>query len=278
MEFIKFLKSKLFLTHLAYAIGGTIVFVLLVSILLRWYTHHGEAFSVPDFQEMTMQEVERVTKARDLRYEIIDSVFVNDQPGGTVVEQNPPPGFKVKRKRRIFLVINANAPEQVMMPNVVGVSLRQAKAIVESGGLIVGRLQYVPDIAVNYVLEQRYSGKVITAGTMITKGSAVDLVLGMGLSQERALAPDIVGLSYFQAQDRLVQSFLNFGAVIFDNSVLTRSDSITAKVWKQRPEANPNNTINLGSAIDVWLTLDEDKIPVPQDTSNQTEEDLDEEY
>ena len=92
-----------------------------------------------------------------MRIEITDSVFNHNLTRGTIIEQNPFAGFKVKKNRRIFLIINANTPEKVKMPNIVGVSHRQAEAVLKNAGLEIGRLIHVPDIAVNNILKQKYN-------------------------------------------------------------------------------------------------------------------------
>ena len=63
---------------------------------------------------------------------------------GVVVEQTPSAGEKVKKNRTIFFTINAYAAEQVQMPNLVDYSLRNAKVILESYGLELGDLIYIP--------------------------------------------------------------------------------------------------------------------------------------
>ena len=230
-------------------------------VFLRHYTHHGEVLPVPDVSGLTVAEAGKTLLDKKMRWQVVDSVYVTSVKPGAVVNQNPEPGFKVKEKRNVFLTINALAPEKVKMPDVVGVSLRQAKTMLESQGLTVGKMTYVPDIAQNNVLKQIYKEKEITKGTEIVKGSEIDLVLGLGLSDERTIIPDLLGLTLTDARDNLTKYSLNFGVMIYDDSVVTGADSVNAFVFRQKPEAVPDATLQLGSAIDVWLTIDETKKP-----------------
>jgi beta-lactam-binding protein with PASTA domain len=148
------------------------------------------------------------------------------------------------------------------MPNIVGVSLRQARAIVQTAGLNIGKLTYIPDIAVNNVLQQKYKGNVIEEGDSIVKGSQIDLVLGRGLSNEKTAAPDLVGLFFEQAKERITHSYLNLGAVVYDASFEDAEDSINAFIWKQKPEFNEDALMNLGSSVDIWLSADSTKLPL----------------
>ncbi len=177
------------------------------------------------------------------------------------MDQNPPPELQVKKGRTIFLTINAIIPEMTRMPDVVGISLRQARAIIETAGLKIGRLSYVPDIAVNNVLQQKYKGDVIEEGDSIPKGAVIDLVLGRGLSDDKTAAPDLIGLHLNTAIDKITVRYLNLGAIIYDGTVETQEDSLDAFIWKQRPVFDSESLLNLGSAVDIWLTVDSTKLP-----------------
>jgi len=267
MNFLRFLFSRVFLKHLAIAIGILLFCFTVVFIFLRIYTRHGQAFSVPDLIGLSTTEADSVLAERKLRLQIVDSVYNMNAERGSVIDQNPRPEFKVKENRTIFITINAFNPEIIKMPNVVGVSLRQASAIIQTAGLKVGKLTYVPDIAVNNVLQQKFRGNVIEEGDSITKGSEVDLVLGRGLSNEKTAAPNLVGLLLEKARQRITNRYLNMGAVIYDRSFINAEDSASAFVWKQRPVYSEEVEIlvNLGSSVDIWVTVDSTKLPLPQE-------------
>jgi beta-lactam-binding protein with PASTA domain len=256
MTLFKFLISKKFLKQLSIAFAGLSLLLIFTFLLLKLYTHHGQELSVPSFYGLTLNEAEIQAKKSKMRIEVIDSVFNNNRPKGTIIEQNPATGSKVKKNRRIFLVINALSPEKVKMPNIVGVSHRQAEAMLKNVGLEIGRLIHVPDIAVNNVLKQKYQGEEITTGALVPKGSKIDLVLGMGLSNQTTSVPDLNHYTLEDAKNRILRSALNTGAIIYDESIVDGLDSIEAKVWRQYPSYKENKRIRLGSTIDLWVTVD----------------------
>jgi beta-lactam-binding protein with PASTA domain len=112
------------------------------------------------------------------------------------------------------------------------------------------------------VLNQRLNGKDIAAGDSIQKESVIDLVLGKGLSNQRSLVPDLVGMNLESARNNILSSSLNLGTYIFDNTIITAEDSTDAFVYRQNPEYNEENTLQLGSSIYLWLTVDSLKLPV----------------
>lgn len=267
MNFLRFIFSRVFVRHILIAIAVTLFFISSVFVFLRIFTRHGQALSVPDLMGLSLSDADSVLLERELRYQVVDSVYHINAERGSIIDQNPSPAFKVKENRTIFLTINAFNPEIIKMPNLVGVSLRQAGAIIQTAGLKIGRLTYVPDIAVNNVLKQKYRGEEIEEGDSIPKGSAVDLVLGRGLSDDKTAAPNLIGLLFDEAKERIISRYLNLGAVIFDRSFDNAEDSATAFVWKQRPVYNEEEEIliSLGATVDIWLTSDSTKLPVPEE-------------
>jgi len=258
-------KLKMFFNH--YVVKSVLILMFAglfifygTLVVLRHYTHHGEALSVPDVRGMTLDEAEKMLKSKKMRWQLSDSVYVASVIPGAVYIQSPEPGSKVKENRNIFLTINSLAPEKVRMPNVVDLSFRQAKTMLESQGLSVGRIDYVPYIAKDYVLKQLYRGEEIRRGTEIIKGSDIDLVVGLGLSSEQTPVPNLLGNTMSEARETIKQHFLNI-SVIYDNTVNSSIDSIKAVIYQQRPAAGVGGMLQLGSSIDVWMTVDETKKP-----------------
>ncbi len=148
MSIKNFIFSKTFLKNLGLAALIVVGFIMALLIWLNFYTRHGQSRPVPDFIGLTMDQTVQLAKKSRLKYQIIDSVYTSDVPRGCIAEQNPVPGFKVKKRRNIMLTINAFSPEMVAMPNLVNLPRRQAIALIESAGLKLGGTpRYIPDIS-----------------------------------------------------------------------------------------------------------------------------------
>jgi beta-lactam-binding protein with PASTA domain len=263
MNFWRFLTTKKFFRHLGLAEAVTILLLFIVMVWLRIYTHHGHTITVPDLAGLTLDEVNDVTASRQLRYEVVDSVFSSEMPRGTVLKQNPKANSQVKKNRNIFLTMNAVNPETVPMPMLVGLSIRQARLALQNAGLMLGDITYRPDYAINNVLQQYHNDSVITEGTEVTKGSVIDLELGMGLSNEMTRVPDLVGLGLPEATELIADYYLNIGAITYDESVVEEQDSAQAFIWRQYPEFEEFRRMNMGLEVDLWLTIDSTLLPVP---------------
>jgi len=266
MDFLRFLITKKFLRHLGLAAAIAIILLMGTLLWLKIYTHHGRTITVPDLTGLTVEEVEDVSSSWHLRYEIIDSVFSNEMPRGTVIKQNPDGNTRVKKNRKIFLTLNAVNQEMVAMPQLVGLSVRQARLAMQNAGLIQGTIEYRPDYAKNNVLQQKHNDSVIKEGTEITKGSVIDLVLGMGLSSSTTRIPDLVGTGLEEATEIIARYYLNLGAVTYDESFQEAEDSLGAFIWRQYPEFDEFRRLNMGMEMDIWLSLDSTLLPGPDST------------
>lgn len=245
MKFVKILGANLF------AIVVVVVLILtIISLGLNSYTRHGQSLTVPDIKGIPIKDAITILEQKKLRYEVIDSLYFDDKPKLSILEQNPQPQSKVKEGRIIYLTINSDAAPKVAIPNLIDVSLRQAQAMLLAAGLKTGQLIYKPDIAQNVVLEQQVSGQSVAAGDKIAKGTSIDLVLGSGLEGAEVPIPDLTGLSLDEAGNLLQSSSLNLGAVVYQGVI---KDSTQAKVFRQQPPYSPSANVTSGQPIDLFL-------------------------
>lgn len=261
-HFLQFLTSKDLYKHLGLMIAIFFILVFIVSIVLNLYTDHGEKMSVPDFTDLTVEEAQEIAEMKGLRLEIIDSVYHSGAKPGAVVDQTPESNFSVKKNRKIFLTINSFTPEKVSMPSLIDVSLRQATSIIQSNGLKVGKLTYRPSIYKNLVLDQKINGKSVIKGTKIVKGTKVDLVLGLGETDEEVFLPDLIGANYTVALERIRNGSLNVGGENFHDSVTSFTDTMEAVVWRQLPKYEEGRKVKMGSLVDLWLARPQDSLHI----------------
>lgn len=175
MSLKEFLLSKIFLKNLGFALAILAGTLMIFLIWLNFYTRHGQSRPVPDFYGLSMAEAESLAKKSKLRFEVIDSMYTTLVPRGCIAEQNPKPGFKVKKWRNVVLTINAFNPEMVRVPNFIDLPVRQALALIESSGLKMGESRYKPDLSINIVIEQLYNGRNINEGDSLQKESLLTL-------------------------------------------------------------------------------------------------------
>ncbi len=248
----KFIIDKSFRKNLLFS--AITLFLLFVG-WLKWldiYTHHNDFINVPDLNGIHINNLDSLVDSYQLRYIIIDSVFDKSKQKGVVVNQDPLPNTDVKKNRRIYLTINSLKAIKVNFPDIFDLTLRQAVRKLQKNGLKVGRLEYRPDIATNKVLDFKVNGISIEIGQELYHGTTIDLVVGQGLSVEKVIIPNLIGLSRVEANIILKSTSLNVGLEYFKNEV---SDSSFAIIYKQYPESDNRKDINIGSSIDLYFEL-----------------------
>jgi beta-lactam-binding protein with PASTA domain len=142
------------------------------------YTTHGEFVMVPDFKGKRTTQLEEFIKDKHVNYQIIDSIYDPKEKPGTVLRQDPEMNSKVKHNRTVYLYVTGLVPPQVKMPKLIDRSERQAKLIIHSYGLKVGKTINKHADCNGCVLEQLSGNRIIAQGTGIPKGSVIDLVIG----------------------------------------------------------------------------------------------------
>lgn len=262
-EFFKKIFFNPYVKTVLLGLAIVLVLMLVLMISLRITTKHNNSFPVPDFRGMNSAEFTKAAKHAGLRIEVADSVYIMNRIAGSVIDQTPAPNTHVKDNRRIFLIINALNPIKVRMPNVVGYTLRQAKAILEQEGLEIGSLSFKADLGINNVLMQKdEDNEDLPEGTMIPKGSKVKLVLGRGMYGERTSLPLLIGLKLNDAKNQIIEASLNIGKIRFDETINNYKDSLDARVYSQYPAYSVPNSIAFGNTVNIWLTLNQARIPV----------------
>lgn len=248
--------------HLILAASLLVIGLFLVQMLLGIFTRHGRYREVPEMVGLSLDEAtELAARNGGLRIEVSDSLFVPIYDGGVVLEQNPKAGTEVKNGRRIFVTVNSYRQKMVEIPYVTGFSLRQAKNNLESVGLEIERLEYVEDIATNYILSQKFGGRTIEEGQKIEAeiGSGITLVVGRGEDEEksRVAVPRVVGMTLYEAKSRLWDSGLNVGRITSDEGV-NQLNERNARVYVQSPAQGV--VTSLGSGVALSLSLDDERI------------------
>lgn len=256
MSLKNFIVSKTFFRNLGLAAVIAAGIMMLLLIWLNFYTRHGQSRPVPDFYGLPIDQARNLAKKSKLRFEVIDSIFTSQVSRGCIAEQSPKAGSRVKKWRNVTVTINAFRPEMVAMPNLIDLSLRQASKLLETTGLELGQRRYKPDLSINFVIEQVYNGRQINPGDSVQKGSVIDLVLGKGLSNERTNVPYLLGMALGNAKNRIMETSLNLGTYIYDNTIKSGADSAKAFVFKQNPEYREGASLPIGSDVYLWLTTD----------------------
>jgi len=195
------------------------------------YTRHNQVAVTPNFVNLSMDQVNSLETSKDFDLVVVDSVYDYTRKPGTVISQDPLPETKVKPGRSIYLSLVSYMPEQVSMPDLMDLSLRRAKALLQTYGLKLGGIRIIPDMAENAVLKVFVKGRVVKPGTPIHKGSVVDLVIGSGTGAGAQAIPFLIGKS----RESAVSELTRLGFTVADEFYSDDCDSTNGIVYEQTP-------------------------------------------
>ena len=258
-SFFQKLMSHPITRHLLIIVSIMVVLVGVSYIAMSVGTRHNARRVVPNFEGVLIDDAIRTAESRDLEIIINDSLHVPTYPGGTVLDQLPNGNVVVKPGRKVYVTINSYRQRMVSVPFVAGRSLRQAINMLEAVGLEVERIDYVEDIATNYVLAEFVGEEMVTEESNLKAelGSGVRLQVGVAPDAKPLAMPLLLGRNMAEAKSRLWESGLNVGELIFAEGILAVERN-RAKVYAQSITAS--DIVPYGSRITLYFTLDNDKV------------------
>ncbi|WP_259069854.1 PASTA domain-containing protein [Mucilaginibacter sp. X4EP1] len=249
-KFWAYLKTKQFRNTIILAAGSVLVVILVVFFSLGFYTRHGTGIPVPQLKGMQIERAMSTLKDQGFDYKI-DSVYVLDKPPGSVVEQDPDSGTYVKENRTIYLTVVTREAPLVALPDLEPLTYREAAATLANYGLKIGDTTFKADIA-NHVLDVRFAGQSIKAGTKLPKGSKIDLVIGNGAGPSEVDIPDLVNQDLSAAKFIIKNNSLTLGTITYQGTI---PDSTNLVVVQQSPmKTDSVNKTSLGTRINLTVT------------------------
>ena len=176
-SFFSFLKNKFFYIN---SISASIVtFFLFWSLLplIGSYTNNGEEFELKDFQGLFIEEVSNELEQLGLKYQIIDYVFTDLVPKGTIFTQTPSAGTFVKEGRLIYFTVNRNSSEKFVIPEEIFDGKNKNYTQRNLGSHF--NLYFSPENGSDQLVVRSLSsgGKNLIVGDSLIKGSIINVYL-----------------------------------------------------------------------------------------------------
>lgn len=178
-----------------------------------------------------------------LNTKVKGSEFSAEIPKNQVISQDPDPGSEIKKGRDVRIVISRGA-RAVVMPNVTGLGVPQARILLEQNDLSQGKLSYVhsdtlprEDILAQYPLP----------GANGWRGSHVDLLVSAGPFPALIPMVDLKGLSLDQAAAAIERAHLVTGTTKTIRDLSVANDLV---VDHSPPSGHP---VALGGAVDLVI-------------------------
>lgn len=237
---------------------GFLAYILVDGVIMPNYTRHGVSVRVPDVEGQPFERAVKRVRKRKLQVKRDVGRYNPRVDQNTVVDQNPPPNSDVKPGRRVYLTVNAGDVPRVRLPDLNGISIREAKNRVASLGLTIDSVKAdsVPAPYPNTVTRQHPE-----PGDSLRKGKGVALWYSTGLAQDTVQVPNVVGNSVEKARSVLLASRLR--SIVVDprrrsneDATASRADTTETALYVQRQGHPPNTKVRAGTEIRLFTTTD----------------------
>lgn len=223
-------------------LGIIIVFGLILDqMIMPRYIKLGDEIEMPDVLEMQVGEAERMLSDQGFNVMVKDSLFDANHEVGTVIEQNPYPYSTVKDGRRVYLTISIGE-KPIIMPNLFGVSPREAELILETYDLSLRSRNYVYS---DMYHEGTVMGQSYPPGQEIKAGSKIDITISLGKLQEESRVPNFVGKSLYEARQRLSKMQLSLGEISYQEKENILPETVLAQSLAPGTVFSTEDKINL---------------------------------
>lgn len=253
----KFITNRPFWVNALAAIALAILLVFLFLQALSFMTKHGQYLTVPSVLNKKTTDAIKLLESKGFDVRIQDSVYTDTAANGVVLKQLPDGNATVKVNRTVFLTVNRVVPPLIEMPKLEGLSLGFALDMLERNHLKLQDTIYKPDFMRGSIIEQQFNGVKITEKTKVPWGSKITLIIGAGLEEKLMMVPDLIGMTYFEAKQKLAENGLTLAATVTDGPL---ADSASAFVYEQNPkrftEDNLPNYISSGQVMDLFIAAE----------------------
>jgi len=243
--------------YAALAVATVLVFLLSMLVVKSLFSGGGEQVSVPDVRGKTVAQARAILQQYQLKVGNVTEAF-STKPPGQVIDQDPLPKFSARSGGSVDLVVSKGV-ERVQVPDVVGQSLEDAKAELESKGLKVGTVTEKEQVGP----PGRVMASDPAANTTVDKGSVVNLTVISG----KLTVPDLFGKTFEEARSAL--EALGFSNVV-KQDVPTDNPDEAGTVVGQTPakgtKADRNAQITLQVAESA--SPSSSASPTPSDTGS----------
>ncbi len=201
----KIVKISGFILALILIIGISAYFTLTLIIKSE------DTVIVPDLVGKNALNALEILTDLKLNTKIRGSEYSSDTPAEHVIFQEPEPGSEIKIGRDVRIIISKGT-KTILMPNLKGLSVQQAKIILEENGLYSGELSTVYDkeITKNEIIEQS-----VPSDNIIRPGEHVNFLVSIGMRPNAYKMLDLKGLALGDAIFLIEKNNLLLGEIRF---------------------------------------------------------------
>jgi beta-lactam-binding protein with PASTA domain len=249
IEWIWYDKSKRDLIILLLIAIAIIYFLILFAdrTVMPFIVHRGGASIVPNLVDLDLQQADSILAQEDLQLQIMAEETDPSKEPGTIISQIPAPGAKIKEGRMVKVRVS-KAEEAVIVPQLKGISVRQAELLLGQASLQLGEVSWVSS---DYFPQDVVIENIPSSGLSVPPGTSVNIVASLGAVPDTVMMPDLVGKNIEESR-RILQEI---GLQIGKTKSKTNDDFLTGTVLNQ--SIQPGDRVLRGTKINLEVSKTE---------------------
>lgn len=224
-----------------------LLFVLFDWAIMPIITRHGRECTVPSVVGMSLEDAKDFLKKNKLKLVVLSEESNAQMPVGTILIQNPEAGKVVKQGRRVKVIISKGG-KKVEVPNLAGISLRQAELTLSQNGLEVGDVNWVVS---DNLPENVVVSSIPSPGSVVPQGISINLLVSQGKLYNVMMMPKLVGKNLEEAQKIADSLKLEIGQIKYRH----QRDLLPGIIINQTPESGTK--LESGSRIRLEVSSTE---------------------
>lgn len=195
---------------------------------------------VPDVSGMSYEEAENLLAQQGLKV-LIDGMNYSEKiEKDRILSQTPGDGAVIRKNENVYVVMSGGTQE-VMMPDLVGLTRAEAETLVKAQNLALDRGQIEEEYS-DFVEKGRVTRQSVEADTRVSVKTEVAFCVSLGnLSDETAVlaVPDLVGLTREEALEhlRLQKEEEGFTYIIGESAREYSAEVEKGRIIRQSPAA-----------------------------------------
>ncbi|MDM8517524.1 PASTA domain-containing protein [Desulfobacterales bacterium HSG16] len=179
----KILKSLFLIGGLAFVVG------LSAYLTLTWIVKSKKEVIVPDLIAKDVVHALEICGQSGLNLKVTDREYSDKIPKNNIIFQELEPGVKVKTGRDIKVILSQGS-QILFMPDFKGITLGQARIIMEGEGLCEAAVSYTFDD----VPENEIIAHTPRAGQKVLRSECINILVSQGIRKKALKMPDLSGL------------------------------------------------------------------------------------
>ncbi|MBI2793363.1 MAG: PASTA domain-containing protein [Ignavibacteria bacterium] len=199
----------------------------------------GDVVRVPSVVDKNIDEALSTIASAGLATTDSKEQYSDSVPKGHVISQMPYAFASVKKGRRVYLTVSRGI-QTLLMPSLIGKTIRDARLTLMREGLQLGDISYEYN---DSIPRDRIIIQGVPSGSHIAAGTTTSVVISRGSGT--TMMPDVLGMTLVEAQVLLTDRGLTIGSIKYTSSGTFESSTVIGQDPPADTPTNPAASVSL---------------------------------